>query len=76
RWLLMGEPVAAGEAGGLGQLRNSTAMQDGRKGQRELGAGVIVGMGEPSWEVELEGQMWRVGVRWCVCSPREKRGGS
>lgn len=36
------------------------------RGQGEVWVGRLVGIREPSWEVEVQGEVWRVGVEWKV----------
>lgn len=38
------------------------------KGRRDgsIEVGCVIGVKEPSWEVEIEGEKWRVGVEWSV----------
>lgn len=36
------------------------------RGEGVVEVGCVVGVKEPIWEVEIEGQRWRVGVEWKV----------
>lgn len=36
----------------------------GRNGGEELRPGMLVKVGRPSWEVEVDGRRWGVGVDW------------
>lgn len=36
------------------------------RGEGVVEVGCVVGVKEPIWEVEIEGERWRVGVEWKV----------
>ncbi len=36
------------------------------RGDGEVRMGCLVGVREPSWEVEVQGEVWRIGVEWRV----------
>ncbi len=36
------------------------------RGDGEVRVGCLVGVREPSWEVEVQGEVWRIGVEWRV----------
>ena len=36
------------------------------RGEGEVGVGCVVGIREPTWEIEVEGENWRVGVEWKI----------
>lgn len=64
------EGRVAGGGWGRVMLTDGAGQDGGRAGGRGRGKGVrvgdVVGIRAPTWEVEVEGRMWSVGVDWGV----------
>ena len=64
KWLLIGELTEADGRGMEGKTEAGVKLEEG----------AMVAAKEPSWEVEIEGEVWRVVLRWEVVGRRQQQG--